>query len=71
MIFYVVIPAHNEENTINLTLESLVAQTLQPKKIVVVDDNSSDKTSEIVTEFCKKYDWISLVKIILLQIYLR
>jgi glycosyltransferase involved in cell wall biosynthesis len=62
MIFYIVIPAHNEENTINLTLESLVAQTLQPKKIVVVDDNSSDKTSEIVTEFCKKYDWISLVK---------
>ena len=62
MIFYIVIPAHNEENTINLTLESLIAQTLQPKKIVVVDDNSSDKTSEIVTEFCKKYDWISLVK---------
>ena len=62
MIFYIVIPAHNEENTINLTLESLIAQTLQPKKIVVVDDNSSDKTSEIVTEFCEKYDWISLVK---------
>jgi len=53
MIFYVVIPAHNEENTIYLTLESLIAQTLQPKKIVVVDDNSSDKTAEIVTKFCK------------------
>ncbi|MDA7558437.1 glycosyltransferase [Flavobacteriaceae bacterium] len=62
MIFYVVIPAHNEENTIYLTLESLIAQTLQPKKIVVVDDNSSDKTAEIVTKFCKTYDWISLVK---------
>lgn len=62
MDFYIVIPAHNEEDSIGLTLESLAKQSHLPKKIVVVDDNSSDKTSEIVTSYISKYEFISLVK---------
>ncbi len=61
MDFYIIIPAHNEENTIKKTLNSLVEQTLTPRKLVVVNDNSTDNTAEIVTTFLKKYDWISLV----------
>jgi glycosyltransferase involved in cell wall biosynthesis len=60
--FYIVIPAHNEQDTIGLTLESLVIQTLQPKRVVVVNDNSTDDTAKIVLEFTNKYDWITLVE---------
>ena len=62
MNYYIVIPAHNEEAFIALTLESLSEQTLLPSKVVVVDDNSTDKTSEIVQEFASKFSYISLVK---------
>lgn len=62
MNFYIVIPAHNEEEYIQKTLLSLANQTFLPKKIVVVDDHSTDKTSEIVDAFCKQHAFISLVK---------
>jgi len=62
MNYYIVIPAHNEEAFIALTLQSLVEQTLLPSKIVVVDDNSTDKTSKIVNEFSSKFPHISLVQ---------
>ena len=61
MNFYIVIPAHNEESTIGLTLDSLVKQSLQPKLIVVVNDNSTDNTQDIVESYISKYSWIELV----------
>lgn len=62
MKYYIVIPAHNEETFIALTLQSLVEQTVLPSKVVVVDDNSTDKTSEIIQEFAVKFPFISLIK---------
>ena len=62
MNYYIVIPAHNEEELISLTLESLISQTLLPKKVVVVNDNSTDKTSEIVLAVAKEHPFISLVE---------
>ncbi|TRX01118.1 glycosyltransferase family 2 protein [Flavobacterium gawalongense] len=61
MNYYIVIPAHNEEAFIALTLESLISQTVLPKKVVVVNDNSTDKTAEIVTAFVKENPFITLV----------
>ena len=61
MNFYIIIPAHNEETVIAKTLESLVAQSLKPKKVVVVNDNSSDRTKTIINQFVSKHDFISLV----------
>jgi len=61
MDYYIVIPAHNEEAFIALTLESLISQTVLPKKAVVVNDNSTDKTAEIVTAFAKENPFITLV----------
>ena len=60
MKYYIVIPSHNEEKFIALTLESLVKQTVLPAKVVVVNDNSTDRTAEIVQEFAQKYPWITL-----------
>ena len=61
MKYYIIIPAYNEEAFMSLTLQSLVEQTVLPTKIVVVNDNSTDKTPEIVSEFASKYPFITLV----------
>lgn len=61
MKFYVIIPAHNEESSIGLTLDSLVNQTLLPKKIVVVNDNSTDKTEDIIEAYAEKHSCIALI----------
>jgi|SRR5690554_975446 len=61
MKFCIVIPAHNEDTYIKQTLASLVSQTLLPKQVVVVNDNSTDNTKDLVEKFTSKYHWISLV----------
>ncbi|MBG6187988.1 glycosyltransferase family 2 protein [Flavobacterium sp. CAN_S2] len=61
MNYYIVIPAHNEEAFIALTLDSLISQTVLPKKVVVVNDNSTDKTAEIVTSYANENPFITLV----------
>lgn len=63
MNIYIIIPAHNEEDYIALMLESLVNQTYLPTKVVVVNDNSFDNTSKIISEFTEKHDWISTINI--------
>ena len=61
MKYYIIIPAYNEEAFMALTLQSLVEQTVLPSKIIVVNDNSTDKTAEIVTSFCIKFPFITLI----------
>lgn len=61
MNFSIVIPAHNEADVIHLTLESLTKQTLPPKQIVVVNDNSSDNTQQVVEKFTENYSYIQLI----------
>ena len=58
MKFYIVIPAHNEEDTLGQTLDSLVKQSRLPDKLVVVNDNSTDGTSNIIDSYSSKYTWI-------------
>ena len=62
MKVYIVIPAHNEAAFIGQTLQSLVEQSHLPEKIIVVDDQSSDHTAEIVSGFAENHPFISLVK---------
>jgi len=62
MRVYVVIPAYNEEDHLPQTLDSLVAQSHQPEKIVVVDDQSTDKTGEIIARYSRQYSFISGVR---------
>lgn len=52
----VIIPAHNEENVIAKTLDSIL-KINYPKdklKVIVVDDGSTDRTYEIARKFAKK-----------------
>ena len=61
MNLYIIIPAHNEEKFIGLTLQSILNQTTKPQKVVVVNDNSTDTTESIVNEFTQKESSISLI----------
>ncbi len=58
MRFYIVIPAHNEEAHLAITLKSLANQTLLPARIVVVNDNSTDRTEDVLREFTDSYEFI-------------
>ncbi len=63
MNFYIVIPAHNEERYLRQTLASLTAQTLSAKKIVVVNDHSTDGTQAIIDTFSAAHSNILSVAI--------
>ncbi|MFV0564580.1 MAG: glycosyltransferase [Flavobacteriaceae bacterium] len=63
MNFYIIIPAHNEQDFIGKTLKSLATQTLLPKKVVVVNDNSTDGTQQIVEAFLENQNWLSIIRI--------
>ncbi len=63
MDFCIIIPAHNEQDYIGKTLQSVVDQSLPPKKLLVVNDNSTDNTQTVVEDFVRKYEWISLLNI--------
>lgn len=61
MNFYIVIPAHNEEAFIGDMLNSIVAQSLRPNKVVVVNDASTDDTQKIINQFSEKYNFIESI----------
>ncbi len=51
MKYYIIIPAHNEEAFLADTLNSVLRQRLQPEKVIVVNDNSTDGTAAIIDEY--------------------
>lgn len=60
----IIIPARNEEETLPLLLKSLINQEeLGFTEIIVVDDNSTDNTANIVKEYMRKYENIKYIKI--------
>ncbi len=62
VLSYVVItPARNEAAFIELTLKSMLQQTVRPLKWVIVSDGSTDGTDDIVRSYAAKHDWIELV----------
>jgi len=63
MLTYVLItPARDEAEFIELTIKSVIAQTIQPAKWVIVSDGSTDGTDEIVLKYAAEHPWIQLVR---------
>jgi glycosyltransferase involved in cell wall biosynthesis len=58
----VIIPAYNAEAFISETLKSVLAQTYQNIEVLVVDDGSQDRTSEIVESFAANDSRIKLLR---------
>lgn len=51
----VIVPIHNAEKTIIRCIESLVNQSLKDLEIILVNDNSTDKTDDIIREYQQLY----------------
>jgi glycosyltransferase involved in cell wall biosynthesis len=61
--YVLITPVHNEEKFVGQVIATVIAQTILPKKWVIVDDASEDKTSEVVERYQKKYEFIELYKL--------
>ncbi|MEW6680323.1 MAG: polyprenol monophosphomannose synthase [bacterium] len=57
----VVVPTYNEKENIKPLLEAILALKIEGLEILVVDDNSPDKTGEIVDELAKNLPQIKAI----------
>jgi len=55
--------AYNEEANIERTIESVLSQTLLPKRWAIVSDGSTDATDEIVQRHATKHDIIRFLRV--------
>jgi len=62
MNYVLITAARNEEEFIEDTIRSVLAQTHLPKRWVIVDDGSTDRTAEIVARYTKDHRWIELIR---------
>ncbi len=60
--YVLVTPARNEAEFIELTIQSVAAQTNLPVRWVIVSDGSTDSTDEIVQKYAVAYPWIELLR---------
>jgi biofilm PGA synthesis N-glycosyltransferase PgaC len=62
MKFIAITAARNEGNYIDKTLKSIVSQTLLPEEWIIVDDGSTDETTNIAEGFARSHPWIKVVR---------
>jgi biofilm PGA synthesis N-glycosyltransferase PgaC len=60
--YILITPARNESQFIELTLKSVVSQTILPLRWVIVSDGSTDGTDDIVRRYITNHRWIELVR---------
>lgn len=58
----IITPAWNSEKYIEKTIKSVLRQTYTDWEMIIVDDCSTDRTTEIVERFAEQYPRIKLVK---------
>lgn len=59
--YCIIIPVHNEEKYIGKALNSVVNQRYLPEELIVVNDNSTDGTQEILSKFQKDFSFIKVI----------
>jgi glycosyltransferase involved in cell wall biosynthesis len=61
MSYVLITPARNEERFIEKLIQSVVEQTVLPRKWVIVNDGSTDATAAIVSRYLTKHPWVELL----------
>ena len=59
--YLLISPCRNEADYMRQTLDTVVAQSVQPAKWVIVDDGSTDATPQILAEYAVRHSWIQIV----------
>jgi glycosyltransferase involved in cell wall biosynthesis len=62
LAYVLITPARNEEKFIEQTIQSVIRQTVLPRKWVIVSDGSTDRTDDIARTFLADHPWISLIR---------
>jgi glycosyltransferase involved in cell wall biosynthesis len=52
----------NAENTVGRAIQSILAQSLSPAEIFIIDDNSCDRSCQIIRDFADKDPRVSIVE---------
>jgi glycosyltransferase involved in cell wall biosynthesis len=60
--YVLVTPVKNEENTIEITIQSVINQTLLPQEWVIVSDQSTDSTDDIIQRYAANHKFINFVR---------
>src|SRR5215470_13015227 len=61
--YVLVTPARNEAALIEQTIRAVLAQSVLPRKWIIVSDGSTDGTDEIVQRYASQHDWIELLRL--------
>jgi biofilm PGA synthesis N-glycosyltransferase PgaC len=61
--YVIITPVHNEEKFIEETIKSIIVQTITPKKWLIVNDGSTDRTGEIIEKYEARYNFITSLKL--------
>jgi glycosyltransferase involved in cell wall biosynthesis len=63
MSYAAITPTRNEADNLSRLAASMVAQTLQPRRWLIVDNGSTDETTRIARELAEAHEWITLLEI--------
>jgi poly-beta-1,6-N-acetyl-D-glucosamine synthase len=61
--YVIITAAHNEEQYIENTINSVVSQDIQPFKWIIASDASTDRTEEIVQKYATVHTFIELLRL--------
>ena len=57
----IIIPVYNTKKFLKKCLDSIIHQTIDDKEIIIVDDKSTDGSTDILVEYAKRYPNINLI----------
>ncbi|WP_266366664.1 glycosyltransferase [Tellurirhabdus rosea] len=61
MRYVLLTPQKNEQQYIEQTLRSVCAQTILPKRWIILDDNSTDSSPELIRQYQQQHPWIEFI----------
>ena len=61
--YIIITPVYNEEEYIEMTIKSVIKQTILPQLWLIVDDGSTDGTNDIIKKYEDKYDFIKSLRL--------
>ena len=61
--YVLITPARDEETFIEETIQSVLSQTVLPRRWVIVSDGSADRTDTIVRAYTERYPWMTLIRV--------